>query len=148
MFLGNGMNSDTNRGFGNFNIILLPLWYACWTSQYLAMLVHLFWFWKGSCVLWPACAEGPIIPRKVMRFFFSSVHNMQPYSQSRTQNRSVRQVESRGKECQLNVYNAACFSKEKRGSPVKLPKLFPNANMCYQINKATKDANGEILVAR
>lgn len=83
-----------------------------------------------------------------MRLLFSNVHNMQPHSQSRTQKRSVRQVESEGKECQRSVYNAACSSKETLGSPVKLPELFPNANMCYQINKATKDANGEILVAR
>lgn len=83
-----------------------------------------------------------------MRSSFSSVHNMQPYSQSHTQKYSVRQVESNGKECQLSVYNAGCSSKEKRGSPVKLGELFPNANMCYQINKATKDANGAILAAR
>lgn len=80
-----------------------------------------------------------------MRFFFSGVHNMQPFSQSHTQKHSV---ESKGTECQLSVYNAGCSSKEKRESPVKLPELFPNANMCYQINKATKDANGEILAAR
>lgn len=83
-----------------------------------------------------------------MRFFFSGVHNMQPYSQSHTQKHSVRQVVSKGTECQLSVHNAGCSSKEKQESPVKLPELFPNANMCYQINKATKDANGEILAAR
>lgn len=83
-----------------------------------------------------------------MRFFFSGVHNMQPYSQAHTQKHRVRQVESKGAECQLSVYNAGCSSKGKRESPVKLPELFPNANMCYQINKATKDANGGILAAR
>lgn len=83
-----------------------------------------------------------------MRFFFSGVHNMQPYSQSYTQKHSVRQEAGKGAECQLSVYNAGCSSQETRKSPVKLPELFPNANMCYQINKATKDANGEILAAR
>lgn len=80
--------------------------------------------------------------------FPPGVHNTQPYSQSHTRKRNIRQAESEGKECQLSVYNAGCSSKEKRESPVKLPGLFPNANMCYQINKATKDANGEILAAR
>ena len=79
---------------------------------------------------------------------FSGVHNMQPYSQSHTQKHSVGQVKSKGTELQLSVYNARCSSKEKRESPVKLPELFPNANTCYQINKATEDANGEILAAR
>lgn len=38
-------------------------------------------------------------------------------------------------------------SKANWESPVKLLELFPNANMNYQINKATKDANREICVA-
>lgn len=39
-------------------------------------------------------------------------------------------------------------SKADWESPVKLLELFPNANMCYKINKATKDANRKILAAR
>lgn len=39
-------------------------------------------------------------------------------------------------------------SKADWESPVKLLELFPNANMCYQINKTTKDANREIRAAR
>lgn len=45
------------------------------------------------------------------------------------------------------MFAAQSSSKANWESPVKLHKLFPNANMCYQINKATKDANREIRAA-
>lgn len=46
------------------------------------------------------------------------------------------------------MFAAQASSKANWESPVKLHELFPNANMCYQINKATKDANREIRTAR
>lgn len=71
-----------------------------------------------------------------------------PFFLSHTQKHNACQVESNGKECQLHVCNTVFSSKANWESPVKLLKLFPNANMCYQINKATKDANREIRAAR
>lgn len=66
---------------------------------------------------------------------------------SHTQKHNVCQVESKGKECQLSVCNTFFSSKANWESPAKLLEPFPNANMCYQINKATKDANREIRAA-
>lgn len=68
-----------------------------------------------------------------------------PFSLSHTQRQQMPSTKQ-GKACQLNVCNALS-SKENWESPVKLLELFPNANMCYQINKATKDANREIRAA-
>lgn len=66
---------------------------------------------------------------------------------SHTQKHNVCQVESKEKECQLSVCSTVFSSKANWESPAKLLELFPNANMCYQINKATKDANREIRAA-
>lgn len=48
---------------------------------------------------------------------------------------------------QSKVCSTHFSSKANWESPVKLLELFPNANMCYRINKATKDANREIRAA-
>lgn len=73
-------------------------------------------------------------------------------SLSRSHKHNVRQAESEAKELpaqsKSNVCSTVFSSKANWESPVKLLELFPNANMCYQINKATKDANREIRAAR
>lgn len=56
--------------------------------------------------------------------------------------------EKEGMPARSNVCRTDFSSKANWGSPVKLLELFPNANTCYQINKATKDANREICAAR
>lgn len=65
---------------------------------------------------------------------------------------NVCQAEKRGKRDASSKRSSVCStvfsSKANWESPVKLLELFPNANMCYQINKATKDANREIRAAR
>lgn len=77
--------------------------------------------------------------------------NRHPLSISPSQTQCLPSRKQMGRNAsskQCNVCSAAFSSKANWESPVKLLELFPNANMCYQINKATKDANREIRVAR
>lgn len=74
------------------------------------------------------------------------VHNKPPRPPP-THTHTLMNAKCRVKKRQReNVWTTVISLQANCQSPVKLPKLFPNANRVYQINKETKDAHEEIWV--
>lgn len=80
----------------------------------------------------------------------SLIYTVFSVSHSQTQRMPSRKAKERNASTQQsNVFAAPSSPLRQIGSPQSnYLSCFPNANMCYQINKATKDANREIRAAR